>query len=117
MAKVQYNHSVKYHSAYKVAHTPFTVNDDDVEALRKEGAIVIGAMPKSPEIAPPADNGQEGTKTELTDEELLQLPLEEMTVAELTRFAALKEIDIKGISRKADILEEIQAQLEARSQQ
>lgn len=88
MAEVKFVNNVKYKGVSYPAHTPFTVEDKDVEALVKDGAIVT---------VPP--------KTVKNSEK----SFDDMKVDELKAYAESNNIDISKASKKADILAAIKA--------
>lgn len=88
MAQVKFVNKVKYHGAWYAAHTPFQVDDKDVNGLVAKGAIVI--------VAPEAAEGSGKS-------------IDAMKVDELKAYAEEHNIDIEGIDRKADILAAIKA--------
>ena len=95
MAQVKFVNAAKYKGIKYPAHTPFEVDDKDVESLVCQGAIVT--------VAPAAtdDSGKSGK------------PLNEMKVAELKAYAKANNIDITGVERKDDILAAIVAAQES----
>ena len=86
MAQVKFVNVAKYKGVRYPAHTPFEVDDKDVESLVSQGAIVTVA---------PATTGN----PESSDK-----PLKQMTVEELKAYAKAHNLDITGCERKADIL-------------
>lgn len=91
MAQVKFVTVVKYKGNRYPAHSPFEVDDKDVESLVKDGAIVI--VP--PETAGGSDDSVKS--------------IDKMNVNELKAYAAENNIDIKGIEKKADIVAAIKA--------
>lgn len=91
MAQVKFVNVAKYKNVRYPAHTPFEVDDQDVPALIKQGAIVT--------IAPEEKKGDNGSEKSVDD----------MNVEELKAYAKAHNIDIKGIERKADIVAAIKA--------
>lgn len=90
MAKVQFVTSVKYRKVMYPSHTPFEVNDADVESLVKSGAIVIES-PKQ------------------TDNACADKSLSGMKVDELKAYAEAHNIDISKAEKKSDIIAIIEA--------
>ena len=90
MAEVKFVNIAKYKGTFYPAHTPFVVDDQDVESLIQQGAIVT--IPPHP-IVPEGDKKS----------------IEEMTVAELVAYAEEHSIDLGRASKKADILAAIEA--------
>lgn len=88
MAQVKFVNNVKYKGVCYPAHTPFQVEDKEVKALVKDGAIVT-VPPKT------VDNSDKS--------------LDAMKVDELRAYAELNNIDIGKAQKKADILAAIQA--------
>lgn len=86
MAQVKFVNVAKYNGVHYPAHTPFDVEDRDVPALIKAGAIVT---------VPPQEQED--------DNEIVK-SIKSMTVEQLKAYAAEHEIDIKGIERKPDIV-------------
>lgn len=90
MAQVKFVTTAKYKGVRYPAHTPFDVDDKDVDCLVNKGAIVI------------CGPNQNGTKS-----------LEDMKVDELRAFAKDNDIDLRGVERKDDILNRIKEALES----
>lgn len=88
MAEVKFVTIAKYKGVSYPAHTPFEVNDKDVNSLVQQGAIVTVA-PKTKE---------ESTKS-----------LDDMKVDELRAYAELNNIDISKAQKKVDIVAAIKA--------
>lgn len=88
MAEVKFVNNVKYKGVHYPAHTPFEVEDADVEALVKDGAIVT-VPPKA------VENSDKSLDT--------------MKVDELRAYAESNNIDIGKATKKADILAVIKA--------
>ena len=66
-------------------------------------------MPEMPEVEP-----EEEEETEFIEEvEEVEIPISEMTVAELKAFAAKHDIDISAARNKQDIKDIIKAEMEA----
>ena len=86
MAQVKFVNVAKYNGVRYPAHTPFDVEDKDVPALVKAGAIVT--------VAP----------EEKEDDNEMVKSIKSMTIAQLKAYAAEHEIDIKGIEIKPDIV-------------
>lgn len=91
MARVKFTNKVKYNGVWYDAHSSFTVDDKDVEALVSKGAIVTEPC-KAPE-------GPKGSVKSIDN----------MKVDELKAYAAEHNIDIDGVEKKADILAAIKA--------
>lgn len=85
MAQVKFVNKVKYNGVMYAAHTPFQVDDKDVDALVAKGAIVT--------VAP-----EGGEKS-----------IDKMKVDELKAYAEENGIDIAGLEKKSDILAAIKA--------
>lgn len=92
MAEVKFVNVAKYNGIRYPAHTPFHVDDNDVDALIAKGAIVL---------VPPMNKVVEPEKKEKT--------VDEMPVAELKAYAEEKGIDISKVEKKADILDAIKS--------
>ena len=118
MTAVKFDHSVKYNGVRHSAHEVFTVEDADVEALKKAGAQVLSTTPSAPPQDPnqgqesgkdeqATDNTVEDTDVEALREELLGYKLEE-----LITFAEEHDIDLQGKTRKADVYNIIVASFE-----
>lgn len=88
MAEVKFVTAVKYNGDKYPAHTPFEVEDKDVEALVKDGAIVT--------VPPKAEEGDKS-------------PLDSMKVDDLKAYAKSKNIDISKVTRRDDIIATIKA--------
>ena len=88
MAQVKFVNTAKYKGINYPAHTPFEVEDADVESLVKDGAIVI--------VAPKA--------VETSDKSF-----DAMKVDELRAYAESNNIDIGKAQKKADIIAAIKA--------
>ena len=89
MAEVKFVTIAKYKGVSHPAHTPFTVEDKDVESLVRDGAIVTvppQAVPQSSEVS-----------------------IDNMKVDELKAYAESNNIDIGKAQKKADILAAIKA--------
>lgn len=97
MAQVKFVTVVKYKGERFPAHTPFEVEDKDVESLVKDGAIVT---------VPPKATNDNSDK-----------PLDQMKVDELKAYAAEHDIDISGVEKKADILAVIKTATENDSEE
>lgn len=91
MAEVKFVNTVKYRGVRYPAHTPFTVDDADIDSLVSKGAILISA----PKVT---GNPDEGVKD-----------LDRMKIDELKAYASEKDIDITGLEKKSDILSAIKA--------
>lgn len=91
MAQVKFVNEAKYRGTCYPAHTPFEVEDGDVEVLVQKGAIVIEA--------PKAAKSCKGSGKSV----------DEMKVDELKAYAQEHNIDISGVDKKADILAAIKA--------
>lgn len=114
MAAVKFDHSVKYNGVRHSAHEVFTVEDADVEALKKAGAQVLSTTPQDPNQGQESgkdeqatDNTVEDADVEALREELLGYKLEE-----LITFAEEHDIDLQGKTRKADVYNIIVASFE-----
>ena len=88
MAQVKFFNTAKYKGVFYPAHTPFEVDDKDVDALVQKGAIVTVAPE---EVKAP------------------QKAVDEMKIGELREYAADNNIDISGLEKKADILAAVKA--------
>ena len=119
MTTVKFDKAVKYQGVRYAAHEAFKVEDNDVAQLKAAGATVLATeeatTPPGPESA---DEGQEGAGTqegqeEQNNEDVAQLKEEllDYTVAELSKFAQERGIDLMGKTRKADIYNIIVAAL------
>lgn len=89
MAQVKFVNTAKYAGVRYPAHTPFEVDDNDVESLVAQGAIVT---------VPPEKKGK---------------AVDDMNVNELKAYAKEHEIDISGAEKKADIIAAIKAAKES----
>ena len=105
MAKIKFVNTVKYKGEYHPAHSPFEVDDNDVEALIQKGAIVI--VPPNEESVELEQTAEPEQTEELAEE--YEEPVDKMTVPELKAYAKKHGIDISGVERKADILATIKA--------
>lgn len=97
MAEVKFVNTVKYRGVRYPAHTPFTVDDADIDSLVSKGAILISA-PKVTGNPDAGGNPDEGVKD-----------LDRMKIDELKAYASEKDIDITGLEKKSDILSAIKA--------
>lgn len=97
MAKVKFVNTVKYRGVRYPAHTPFTVDDADIDALVSKGAIVI----ESP--APAEDPNETNPSNDAKKD------FDHMKIDELKAYAAENNIDINGLEKKAEILNAIKA--------
>lgn len=88
MAEVKFVNIAKYKGVSYPAHTPFKVDDKDVDSLVKDGAIVV--------VAPSVQDESEKS-------------IEDMKVDELRAYAELNNIDISKAQKKADIIAAIKA--------
>jgi len=96
MAKVKFVRSVKYDEVRYPAHTPFEVRDEELEALKEAGALVI----EGPAVTP--------TKVAAPTKPALDVQaLTKMTTAELKRFALENNINISASDAKADVFNAI----------
>ena len=119
MTTVKFDKAVKYQGVRYAAHEAFKVDDADVAQLKKAGATVLATEEvTTPPVPKSEDKGQEGAGTQKGHEEKgaedvaqLKEKLLGCTVAELTKFAQSREIDLKGKTRKADIYNIIVAAL------
>lgn len=97
MAEVKFVNAVKYKGARYPAHTPFRVDDSDVEGLVSKGAIVT--------VGPDTENNPDSN-----DESGLSVKdFDRMKIDDLKTYAAQNNIDISGLEKKADILTAIKA--------
>ena len=118
MTTVKFDKSVKYQGVRYAAHEAFKVNDSDVEELKKAGATVLSVEPATPPQPEPNGEGEDGVQDTLDGEGAkedvakLKEDLLGYTVAELTRFAEERGIDLQGKTRKADIYNVIVASLD-----
>lgn len=85
MAQVKFVNAAKYAGIRYPAHTPFEVDDSDVESLVQQGAIVT--VPSEKKVK----------------------SIDEMKVDELKEYAKEHEIDISKAQNKADIVAAIKA--------
>lgn len=97
MAKVKFVNTVKYRGVRYPAHTPFTVDDADVESLVSKGAIVTES-PASAEDSNETNPSNDAEKD-----------FDRMKIDELKAYAAENNIDISGLEKKAEILNAIKA--------
>lgn len=95
MAQVKFVNIAKYKGVRYPAHTPFEVDDNDVETLVKAGAIVI--IP-----AESVEGGEAPTKT-----------IDGMKVDELKAYAEEHNIDISGATKRTEIIAAIKAAKES----
>ena len=98
MTTVKFDKSVKYGGVRHPAHTVFTVEDSDVEELRKAGATVL-----STDVVHTVAEPQCGSSEVRTDSLALREQLLSYSVRELTEYAKAHDIDLNGKTRKADI--------------
>lgn len=107
MAQVKFVRSVKYEGTRYPAHTPFEVNDKDIALLESQGAIILTSTIDEPKqkVEKPVivDLPSIDTEPEKEDIESLKKELINYSVAELTKFAKERSIDLKGRIKKADI--------------
>lgn len=117
MTLVKFDKSVKYQGVRYAAHEAFKVEDSDVAQLKKAGAIVLATedttppAPESPDKGQEEVGAQEGQKECNEDVSQLKEELLGFTVAELTKFAQERGIDLQGKTRKAEIYNTIVATL------
>lgn len=115
MTTVKFDRSVKYQGVRYAAHEAFKVNDSDVEELKKAGATVLSVETVTPPQPEPTGTGEEEVSGVADSEEAsysLKEALLDHTVAELTKFAQERGIDLQGKTRKADIYNVIVAALD-----
>lgn len=91
MCEVKFVNEAKYRGVTYPAHTPFQVDDKDIEALIKEGAIVT-IPPKSAGVA-----------------ESCGKSIDAMKIDELREYAEKNNINLGKADRKSDILAAIKA--------
>ena len=105
MTTVKFDRAVKYEGVRYPAHTIFNVKDNDVPELVKIGATVMSHTAdeevQEPVVADNEDKAGEETSVEDTAE--LKEKLLTYSVAELTKFAKERNINLNGKTRKADI--------------
>lgn len=89
MAKVKFTNAAKYKGTKHPAHCPFEVDDKDIPALVKVGAIVVE----------PPETGKK--------------PIDQMKVDELKAYAKEHDIDISAAQRRDEIIVAIKAAEEA----
>lgn len=116
MTTVKFDKSVKYQGVRYAAHEAFKVEDADVAQLKIAGATVLATENTTPPELPA--EAQEGVAAQESqkgkgDENVAQLKEELITytVAELTKFAQSRGIDLQCKTRKADIYNVIVAAL------
>lgn len=97
MAKVKFVNAVKYRGVRYPAHTPFTVDDADIESLVSKGAIII-------EPPASAEDSNEPIPSNNSEKDF-----DRMKIDELKAYAAENNIDISGLEKKAEILNAIKA--------
>lgn len=128
MAKVKFVKAVKYEGVRFPAHTPFGVKDEELEALKAAGAIVLEGPAVKPQLPPEDPKGPEDGKEDedKKDEELEggegeegtpdkpavdMTALTKMTTNELKKFAADNNIAVPANGAKADVFNAIVAAL------
>ena len=128
MAKVKFVKAVKYEGVRFPAHTPFEVKDEELEALKTAGAIVLEGPAVKPQLPPEDPKGSENGKEDedKKDEELKggegeegtpdkpavdMTALTKMTTNELKKFAADNNITVPANGAKADVFNAIVAAL------
>ena len=128
MAKVIFVKAVKYAGVRFPAHTPFGVKDEELEALKAAGAIVLEGPAVKPQLPPEDSKGSEDGKEDddKKDEELEggegeeetpekpavdMTALTKMTTNELKKFAADNNIMVPANGAKADVFNAIVAAL------
>lgn len=128
MAKVKFVKAVKYEGVRFPAHTPFGVKDEELEALKAAGAIVLESPAVKPQLPPEDPKGSEDGKEDedKKDEELEggegeeknsekpavdMTALTKMTTNELKKFATDNNITVPANGAKADVFNAIVAAL------
>lgn len=110
MIKVKFDKAVKYNDVRYDAHEVFEADNQDMEALVKAGATVLEVVqPPAPPTNPPQE--EEGKEEKAENVAELKEKLLDYTVAELTKFAQERGIDLQDKTRKADIYNLIVANL------
>lgn len=119
MTTVKFDKSVKYQGVRYAAHEAFKVDDEDVDQLKKAGAIVLATEPVAPPQPDPEGDGEETSgvadgQEEPSGENVAQLKekLLEYTVPELVQFAEERGIDLQKKTKKAEIYNIIVASLD-----
>lgn len=98
---VKFDHTVKYKGTRYRPHVVFPVDEADILALKKDGAIIVS----KPEPENPG-NGAGGD--ELTEEQkALKAQLMQKSNDEIKTFAADNEIDLGKATRKEDMVDVI----------
>lgn len=128
MAKVKFVKAVKYDGVRFPAHTPFEVKDEELEAIKAAGAIVLEGLAVKPQLPPedPKGSNEHEEEDDKKDEELegdggeKETPekpvidmeaLTKMTTNELKKFAADNNIKVPANGAKADVFNAIVAAL------
>lgn len=126
MAKVKFSHTVRYNGERIPAHTPFDVKDEELDALKVSGAIILEVTPvisETPVIPPPVDEPQVEGPGDLPDEpdkedEEIKVPekvdiakLAKFSVEKLKEFAKERNIPIPDNGSKPDIFNAISVAL------
>jgi hypothetical protein len=111
MAKVKFVKAVKYEGVRFPAHTPFEVKDEELEALKAAGAIVLEEPAFKPQLPLEEPEGGKG-KEETPEKPAVDMTaLTKMTTNELKKFAADNNITVPANGAKADVFNAIVAAL------
>jgi hypothetical protein len=115
MTTIKFDKSVKYQGVRYAAHEAFKVADEDVEDLKKAGAIVLAteavSSPEKDEEQPEVEADEHEEQESNEDVAQLKEKLLEYTVPELIKFAEERGIDLQKKTKKAEIYNIIVAAL------
>lgn len=96
---VKFDHSVKYNGIRYRAHVVFPVEEKDIPALKKDGAIIV-SKPEEQKT----DTGDGGLTPE---QEAMKAQLMQKTNDEIKQFAADNDVDLGGVTKKEDMVNAI----------
>lgn len=96
---VKFDHSVKYNGTRYRAHVVFPVEEKDIPALKKDGAIIV-SKPEEKKT----DTGNGGTEGLTPEQEAMKAQLMQKTNDEIKQFAADNEVDLGGATKKEDMV-------------
>ena len=116
MVRVKFPTEVKYNGVRYPAHTPFDVEDRDLDSIVKSGAFVLSERPvevEKPLVPTPvtplwdAEEQEEVTRDEQSEEVYepeKEIDFRRFTVFELKKYARDRDIDVRGVEKKADLI-------------
>lgn len=96
---VKFDHSVKYNGIRYRAHVVFPVEEKDIPALKKDGAIIVSKPEEQKN-----DTGDGGLTPE---QEAMKAQLMQKTNDEIKQFAADNDVDLGGVTKKEDMVNAI----------